>query len=106
MIDIIKNVSKITSIPYTNLQELINNLDMCISHESLSIEDDIVKEMDIGIGILKIKFEDDQLSYKFIPSSKLEKMIVQTVRTGQSPITRVCEEKITKRLLDTYKDLL
>lgn len=106
MIDIIKNVSKITTIPTTDLKELCEKIVLCIGHETSLLDDGEISELDIGIGTLKIKYENDEISYKFFPSMSLEKVIIQAIKTGESPLTSICEEKMTKKLLATYKDLL
>jgi len=45
------------------------------------------------------------LEYKFIPSDKLEDMIRSSLETGESPLQKQVENKITKRMLRIYKEL-
>lgn len=111
MIDVLKNVSKITTIPRTQLDDVMHKVSMCIAHEVIPLVDDDNNgnqvDLDIGIGTLQLRHtEDDSISYKFIPSNQLEKMIISAVKSGESPIIGVCEQKIVERVLTTYKELL
>lgn len=108
MIDILKNVSKITSIPKTQLDGVMQKVGLCVAHEVLSLVDgyDNAVELDIGIGTLRIMYVEDAISYKFIPSNQLEKMVISVAKTGESPLVDICEKTITDRILTAYKELI
>lgn len=108
MIDIIKNVSKITSIPKSQLDEVVNKLDVCVAHEAIALVDEDLgsAELDIGIGTLTLSCDGSNISYEFIPSNQLEKMIISAVRSGESPLAELCLDTIKERVLAVYKELL
>mgnify|MGYP003304975037 FL=1 len=62
--------------------------------------------MDLGIGILYIKFEGNEVKYKFIPSKKLEENISFTVLHKQSPLVFSLETALKDRIENAYKELL
>ena len=109
MIDLIDNLSKVSTVPKVQLEELVEKLDLCIAHEATQIAETYdmnQQELDIGIGVLKLKYTQEGISYRFIPSKKLEKMIIQGIKSGNSPLTTLCENVLTDKILKTYKDLL
>lgn len=62
--------------------------------------------VDIGIGELIFIIENEEMRYKFIPSCKFEKMIVDTVVDGTNPLLKLVEEKVGQQTLQIYKELL
>lgn len=108
MINIVQDVATITTVPRAYLKSLITQGVQCVCHAVYenTLENESLTQMDIGIGKLYIKQEDDIIKYKFIPSSELEKLVQQTVTTRESPLTAVVEKAVASRIVDTYKDLL
>lgn len=105
MYDIINDLATITTVPNSSLDKLVNKANWCISHcvNECMINDKDVVEMDIGIGKLYIKL-DNNLKYKFIPSDNLSKCINDTIQNKKSPLICAAEESLSCRLRDTYKD--
>lgn len=104
----IKDVSKITNIPYKYLDRLVLNLDRCISHSVLENYHDrnCITECNIGVGTLVIGIVEDEIQYKFIPSHSFEKMLLQTIETKQSPLIDAAEELLDSKIKQVYKELL
>ena len=105
--DIINDVATITTIPPTSLRKLIDKMSWCICNaveESRlsNIESTIVN---IGFGQLIIAVEDNQIQYKFIPSSKLERGLVDTIINKKNPLIVNLEETFANRIVKTYKDM-
>ena len=73
MTDIINDLSTLTTIPYVSLERLVDLSVACISHsiEESLLDDETYTVVDIGVGRLSIKVEDNTILYKFIPSTKL-----------------------------------
>lgn len=76
-----------------------------------SLEDDIlngndVLEIDIGLGVLKIKHTDNEIRYKFVPSAKLEEAMSQTIIYDKNPLSITVEDSLKKRIVNVYKELL
>lgn len=108
MINILDDLSTLTTIPYVSLERLVDLSVACISH---SVEDSLLDNethtiVDIGVGKLGIKVEDNTILYKFIPSTKLEDSIKQTVLSGKSPLTLKVEETLKDKITKTYKDFI
>ena len=108
MIDIINDLSTLTTIPYVSLERLVDLSVACISHsiEESLLDDETYTMVDIGVGRLGIKVEDNTILYKFIPSTKLEDTIRQTILSGKSPLTVKVEETLKDKITKTYKDFI
>ncbi len=104
----IKDVSKITNIPYKYLDRLMLNLERCICHSTLENYNDRnhITECNIGIGTLVIGVTEDEVQYKFIPSHSFEEMMVNTIETKQSPLINAAEELLDSKIKQVYKELL
>lgn len=106
-INIIDDLSTITTIPPASLRKLFEKVGWCICNgvlESRLAEQDIT-EINLGYGTLIISIENNQIEYKFIPSSKLEKGLIETVVNKKNPLVVNLEETFANRILKTYKDM-
>lgn len=105
---LIDDIATLTTISQNALVNLTEKSISCICHsvcESL-LEGNNLTEMDIGIGTLYIKCEEDQIKYKFIPSKKLEENVAFTVRNKTSPVQYQVEAALKDRIETTYKNLI
>lgn len=108
MVNITEDISKLTTIPDATLTKLFNIETYCIGHavqETKLLEGELTS-INIGIGTLHIKHSGDEIKYKFIPSTKLENAITETVKTGKSPLVLKVEDALRDRIMNVYKDLL
>lgn len=103
----LENLSTITTIPYHTLQKLFNELSwiICDSLEESCINNQEYASIDIGIGTIDIAVVDDSVQYRFVPSSKLEDSVRETIENKKSPLVSNIEKSIVKRIVNTYKDL-
>lgn len=102
------DISTITSISKLALDNLVDKACTCICHsvhESI-LSKESMTSIDIGIGILYIKFEGEQIKYKFIPSKKLEENIAFTILNKESPLVFNLETTLKERIENAYKELL
>ena len=100
------NISSLTNIPKEILQK-ISALDLVyISHEiALSDKPEVI--VPIGeVGQLLVKWDDNQIICRLIPSDSLINIVKDTVNTGKSQLEKKLEEKLTEKVLKTYKDIL
>ena len=106
--DLISDISTISTIPDKTLRKLSDKGIECICHSVLeTINDDQYEtSIDIGIGTLKIIKEAEELHYRFVPSNKLEQMLVSSITTNTDPLIAHIEESLNTRILNTYKDLI
>lgn len=106
--NLIDDISSLSLIKPSILNKLIDISQSCLCDyvDNMSILEDSLVEVDIGIGTLNIFIEEDLIKYQFKPSKKLEKNLVQTVVDGNSPLMYKIEKKLNKKILNTYKELL
>ena len=103
-----QDLSAITGIPKLTLDNLVEKADICIAHSlyETSLKKEILTEIDIGIGMLYIKLEGNQIKYKFIPSEKLEQFISFSLVNKESPLILDAEKALKTRIEKTYKELI
>ena len=108
MVNIIKDISTLTTIPYATLVKLVDIAELCICHavEESKLRNGDLTSINIGVGTLNIKTSDDEIKYKFIPSSKLEENVKQTVINNKSQLITNVETKIKDKVMNVYKELL
>lgn len=102
------DIGVLTSISEASLTRLEDRCEDCICHsiyETLKSGEDIT-EIDIGLGMLYIKFVDGTIRYKFIPSEKLEEKVCNTVTSRQSPLVKRAEVRLKNSIENAYKELL
>lgn len=105
---LLEDISTITTIPLASLQKLSDLSQQCICHaitETL-LQKELITTVNIGIGKLLIKQEENSIKYKFIPSSDFEQAITDTIVNRKSPIISNAEQTLASRIIKTYKDLL
>lgn len=105
---IIDDLSAITTISNHALVNLVEKAMSCICHDVCEniISGNPLTEIDIGIGVLYIKLEGENIKYKFLPSKKLEEYVASTVELKISPLVLQVDEAFRQRIESTYKDLL
>lgn len=106
--DLISDISLLTTLPDKTLRKLCDKSNECICHNVLeSIQEGSSEvSIDISIGTIKIFIENDELHYRFIPSHRLEDMLIQAICTGKDPLVSHIEESLSAKILNTYKDLI
>lgn len=105
---LIEDISALTTISQNALSNLMTKVQFCICHcvyEGI-IEGKNPVDIDIGVGTLYIKFEEDEIKYKFIPSKKLEESVSCTVMNKVSPLVDEVDATLKNRIENTYKNLL
>lgn len=106
MYNLIEDLSCITNIKKYNLDMLIDNIQSLISHsivESVLNKEKIV-QLDIGIGYLYISNESNIIKYKFIPSKKLEDIVLNSYQNNDRLEIKI-EKSLNSRISKSYKEL-
>lgn len=108
MIDIVENVSKLTTIPKQSLDKLNEKVVWCIcdGFEQDVLDNKKYSELDLGIGILYISNTEDDIKYKFKPSELLENNIRATAVEGKNPLVVNLEKRLADKIVNTYKDII
>lgn len=102
--DVVSDVCKICALSKTSVDKLIEIGSKDICHCVYDNPGEVVI-LDIGIGRLSLGIEGDEIKYKFIPSPKMENMLKETLQNKKDLLTNMIEDRLTNRLLSTYKDL-
>ena len=107
-VDLISDISLLTSVPYKTLKNLCDKGNECICHSILeNVRDSNVETIvDVGIGQLTIIVDNEEIHYKFRPSAKLEEMLINTISSNDDPLVTHIEQSLISRILNTYKDLV
>lgn len=109
MIDTVKDMATLTTIPEKTLRKFYRKLTFCLCEgieESLLAEDAAVSSFDIGIGTLYIKHDNPALiKYHFEPNDLLMKSVNQTVSNGKNLLEDTLTDALAKKFMEVYKDL-
>lgn len=106
--NLLQDLSTITTVPIDIFNKLNIKAVWCISdnfYESIINKDEITS-IDIGIGQLLIKLDNEQIKYKFIPSKILDDTLKSTYKDKKSKLQYQLDRSIIKNLTQTYKDIL
>jgi hypothetical protein len=106
-INIIKDTSVLTTIPEKAIKKLLDRMVYSINEavvEAKITNQDTI-ELDIGLGTLLIKFEDDSIQYRFVPGEKLEESVKNSFINQQNLLEDVLEASLKNKLTNIYKDL-
>ena len=106
--DATQDLSKLTGVSQLTFEKLVNILNSCICHAVFEskLDKETVTEINLGIGHLLISNENNELLFKFIPSSKLEKQLIETLKTNTSPIVEQLEQQLQIKIENVYKEFL
>lgn len=108
MIDLVQRLSSLTTIPEKNFAKLNEKSELIIANSAYNAlhsgQTDI--SVDIGLGTIHIKLEDNQILYKYTPSTSLEKCMRKAVIDDKDFLTDIVEKSLTNRILNAYKDLV
>lgn len=100
------DLSTLTTIDESVFTKLITKVEWCISDgiEKAILSGDNIVNFDIGIGILSINIDDNNIKYKFKPSQKLEKVIINTVENEGNSLILNIEDSLISKLTNVYKN--
>lgn len=104
MIDVLNDLEKLTTIPKEKFNKLVDKINLIIL-DALAESTDKVIDLDIGIGTLQL-VNDENLTYRFIPSKSLEKAIIKYFDSGVNPLQDTLEKTLAERIINVYKDII
>lgn len=106
--DIIPEISTLTTIKQESLDKLFKLVSWCISDgiEQSLLKDENTTELNLGFGKLLISVVDNNIKYKFLPSSDLEKGIIDTAIYGKNPLKANIDKQLVNNITNIYKELL
>lgn len=106
--NVLNDLATLTTIPQATLVKLMDKMGWCICNlvEESSLNSDSITEIDLGIGKLILNIENNEIEYKFIPSTKLESNIIKTIKEKKNPLLNKLETSLADRIINTYKDMI
>lgn len=105
-VNIKEDLSTLTTIDESVFTKLSNKVEWCISdgiEKAILNKEDIIN-IDLDIGILMINLKNNEIKYKFIPSQKLEKTIINTVLNEKNSLILNIEDSLISKLTNVYKN--
>ena len=108
MQNLINDLSNLTSTDKRVFAKLIQNANFCICDylETMALDNQQECEIDIGIGLLKLKVIDNTIKYSFIPSELLESEIISTLENQQNLLIANIDNLLISKLNKLYDNLL
>jgi hypothetical protein len=106
-VNIIENTSVLTTVPEKAIKKIIDKMIYAIAEAVVEVRltNQETLELDIGLGILFIMFEDDSIKYKFVPGEKLEETVKNSFINQQNLLEDALESSLKSKLTNIYKDL-
>ena len=106
--NIIDDINKFSTISQKDLDSIIDKI-ILASCNAVS-EDRLIREsvtnLDLGFGSLSLKNENDELYFKFKPSAKFEKALIETFNNSQDRLwISKLENTLSNTIIKAYKDL-
>lgn len=108
MVKIAEDISTLTTIPKTAIDDLFNTEQIAIGHcvyESLCSGEQVTS-VDIGLGTLHIKVDSDDIRLKLEPSKRFSEMLQMCYDKEVDPLTLRIDESLKDRINKKYKELM
>lgn len=105
MIDIIEDLSKLTTIPRDRLDKLTNKISFIIGDGLCEKSDTNIYEFDIGIGTLEI-IDEECIRYRFKPSKDFEKLVFESLVNNKNILQDTFEKTLAQKIMKVYKDII
>ena len=106
MNNIIKDVSILTTIPENSINKIFDRVEDAIIHGVCELENTNEYQADISIGNLVMNFEEDSISFKFIPSDRFKDKLIHAYEDKEDALIKSVESRLIYKIVNTYKDLL
>ena len=107
MQNVLEDLSSLSTIPFTALEQLKGKVEDIIAYgvfeSNKNLED--CAHIDIGIGTLIVKIDNNRVYYKFKPSKTLEESIKRSINNGVPTLIERIEDSLSNKITKTYKDL-
>ena len=106
-IDTIKDVSDITGIDKKYLDKILKVFQYSIAEDitELNLNIENVIDLDIGIGLISIKVEDDTIKYKFTPNDSFVDIVKNAIKYKKNVLEYKLETSLCQKIEQMYRDL-
>ncbi len=104
---LIPDLATLTTITEHSLGKLVDKAKFIICHDvkESMLEGETDTVIEIGIGTITIRVDEDGIRYRFTPAPSLDEAIKETVRTGKSPLVYELETALAQRIEKVNKEL-
>lgn len=105
--DIIKETSILTTVAERNIKKVVEKQIFAINEAVVeaTLENKNTVRLDIGLGELILKITDEEVIYRFEPSSQLEESLKNSILNQQNLLEDALDDALVARLTNIYKEL-
>lgn len=102
------DLKTLTNISSDVIDKLVNKILYIICDDVLDthLNNNTVTDIDTGIGILSICVDNNQIKYRFIPSTIVESAVKNTIVDLKSPVKERASKTLASKINEIYEELL
>lgn len=102
------DLKTLTNISSDVIDKLVNKILYIICDDVLDthLNNNTVTDIDTGIGVLSICVDNNQIKYRFIPSTIVESAIKNTIVDLKSPVKERASKTLASKINEIYEELL
>lgn len=105
-INLTEDLSELTTIQLASLNRLIKQSMwiICDAVENAVQNKEDTIDIDIGLGLIKIKFDNEEVKYRFVPKPTLEEGVSKAIVEEQNPLQLALEQSLADKITNVYKE--
>lgn len=102
------DLKTLTNISSDVIDKLVNKILYIICDDVLDthLNNNTVTDIDTGIGVLSICVDNNQIKYRFIPSTIVESAVKNTIVDLKSPVKERASKTLASKINEIYEELL
>lgn len=102
------DLKTLTNISSDVIDKLVNKILYIICDDVLDthLNNNTVTDIDIGIGVLSICVDNNQIKYRFKPSALVECSVKNTIVDLKSPVKERAAKTLASKINEMYEELL
>ena len=102
------DLKTLTNISSDVIDKLVNKILYIICDDVLDthLNNSTVTDIDIGIGVLSICVDNNQIKYRFTPSTLVELSVKNTIVDLKSPVKERASKTLASKINEIYEELL
>ena len=102
------DLKTLTNISSDVIDKLVNKILYIICDDVLDthLNNNTVTDIDIGIGVLSICVDNNQIKYRFKPSTLVESSVKNTIVDLKSPVKERAAKTLSSKINEMYEELL
>ncbi len=105
-VNLAEDLSQLTTIQLASINRLAKQAMwiICDAVENAVQNKDDQVDIDFGFGILKIKFDNEGVRYRFVPKPTFENSINKAIVDEQNPLQLALEQSLADKITNVYKE--